>query len=368
MAWSVTRDHLERLAIGAGILGTGGGGNPYLGKLIARKFLDEGGSIEIVTIDEVPDDALVCTVGGMGSPTIAFERLLRENEALNALRALERHLGRKVTHVIPSEVGGSNSTIPMVVAVQAGIPVIDGDGMGRAFPELQMKTFIISGVRPTPAALANYHGHTVLFDQISEGKTLERYARAIAVQMGGRAGYAFPPMSGAQVRAAAIPGTLSLAIRIGDCVLAARAGRRSPIDAMCAESGGQVLFTGKVIDVRRAMVGGFARGVVTIEGLGASSGDTLRVDFQNENLIARTEAGAVLAVVPDLICLVDSDTGEPLTTEVVRYGLRATVIGIPAPLQLRNERALQSVGPAAFGYTDISYLPLAGVYGASRTG
>ena len=158
MVWNVTTDHLERLAIGAGILGTGGGGNPYLGKLIARKFLEEGGEIEVVSIHEVPDDALVCTVGGMGSPTISFERLISPDEALNALRALERHLGRKVTHVVPSEIGGSNSTIPMVVAVQAGIPVIDADGMGRAFPELQMKTFIFNGVRPTPAAIANYHG------------------------------------------------------------------------------------------------------------------------------------------------------------------------------------------------------------------
>jgi DUF917 family protein len=140
MPWTVSHDHLEYLAIGAGILGTGGGGNPYLGKLIARKFLAEGRKIEIVSVREVPDDALVCTVGGMGSPTIALERLLQPNEALNAMRALEAHLGRKITHVVPSEIGGSNSTIPMVVAAQAGIPVIDGDGMGRAFPELQMKT------------------------------------------------------------------------------------------------------------------------------------------------------------------------------------------------------------------------------------
>jgi DUF917 family protein len=363
MAWQVTPDQLECLAIGAGILGTGGGGNPYLGKLIARKFLEEGGTIGVVSLDEVPDDALVCTVGGMGSPTVTFERLLRANEALNAMRALEDHLGRKVTHVVPSEIGGSNSTIPMVVAVQAGIPVIDADGMGRAFPELQMKTFIISGIRPTPAAFANYHNHTVVFDHIDDGQTLERYARAVAIQMGGRAGYAFPPMTGAQVKQSAIPGTLSLAIQIGEAVLNARSNHSDPVDAACEASGGIRLFAGKVSDVQRETTGGFARGVVTLDGLGAHAGTTIRIDFQNENLIARTPDGRTIAVVPDLICIVDSDTAEPLTTEVIRYGLRATVIGIPAPPQLRTAAAMRSVGPAAFGYPDVEYSPLPGVYG-----
>jgi uncharacterized protein len=363
MAWTVTPDHLERLAIGAGILGTGGGGNPYLGKLIARRFLEEGKEITVVDLGDVPDDALVCTVGGMGSPTVSFERLLRANEALNAMRALERHLGRAITHVVPSEIGGSNSTIPMVVAAQAGIPVIDADGMGRAFPELQMKTFIMSGISPTPAAFANYHGHAMVVEGVDDGKTLERYARALAIQMGGRAGYAFPPMTGAQVRAAAIPGTLSLAIRVGEAVLTARSEHRTPINAICEASGGRPLFRGKVGDVQRATTAGFARGVVALEEFGDDAGRVVRIDFQNENLIARTDDGAILAVVPDLICIVDSDTGEPLTTEVIRYGMRATVIGIPAPAQLRTEVALRSVGPAAFGYADVPYEPMPGTYG-----
>ena len=88
MGWNVTAEHLEKLAIGAGILGTGGGGNPYLGKLIARRFLDEGGSIEVVPLDEVADDALVCSVGGMGSPTVSFERLIRAKKPAVAMAAV----------------------------------------------------------------------------------------------------------------------------------------------------------------------------------------------------------------------------------------------------------------------------------------
>jgi DUF917 family protein len=105
---------------------------------------------------------------------------------------------------------------------------------------------------------------------------------------------------------------------------------------------------------------------VSLEGVDTSSDEFLKIDFQNENLIARTSSGGILAVVPDLICLVDIDTGAPLTTEVLRYGLRAAVIGIPAPPQLRRDRALATVGPAAFGHDDVPYTPLAGTYGNSR--
>jgi DUF917 family protein len=229
-----------------------------------------------------------------------------------------------------------------------------------------METFSIGGVPPTPAALGNHHGHTVIFDHIDDPHTLERYARAVTIEMGGRAGYAFPAMSGAEVRRTAIPGTLSLAIRVGEAVLQARASHADPVAAVCAVSGGRRLFAGKVGDVRREMRGGFARGEVTLDGFGDDAGETLRIDFQNENLIARAGDGAVIAVVPDLICIVDADTGEPLTTEVLRYGLRATMLGIPAPAQLRTEAALAVVGPAAFGYPEVDYAPLPGVYGGGE--
>src|ERR1044071_3766993 len=141
--YEMTEAKLEALAIGAGILGTGGGGNPYLGKIEAREQLRMGRTIQVVSVDELPDDAFVTTVGGMGSPTVGIERIGRGNECLLAMQTLERHLGRTFTHVIPGEIGGSNSMRPMIVAAQVGLPVVDGDGMGRAFPELQMDTFSI---------------------------------------------------------------------------------------------------------------------------------------------------------------------------------------------------------------------------------
>jgi DUF917 family protein len=166
---------------------------------------------------------------------------------------------------------------------------------------------------------------------------------------------------------------MTLARDLGAAVEAARRAHTDPIAAALGVTGGEVLFGGKIVDLERRMAAGFARGVVRLDGLGAWRGSALAIDFQNENLIARLTGGSAgertLAVVPDLICIVDSETAAPITTEVLRYGLRVTVLGIPAPPLLRTERALAVVGPRAFGY-DVEYVPLAGEFGvgSGRTG
>jgi DUF917 family protein len=235
--------------------------------------------------------------------------------------------------------------------------------MGRAFTELQMDTFSIYGIPATPGAIADPRGHVALFDGFADATILERYARSVTIGMGGSAGYAFPVMSGAELKRTVVGGTSTLAVAVVEAVLASRASHRDPVAAVLGVTGGRRLFAGKIVDVERRLVGGFARGVLKLDGADADTGWTLTIDFQNENLIARTAGGDILAVVPDLICLVDVDTAEPITTEVLRYGLRAVVLGIPAPEPLKTPEALAVIGPAAFGYEDVVYRPIAGRYG-----
>ncbi|HEU0164217.1 MAG TPA: DUF917 family protein, partial [Thermomicrobiales bacterium] len=108
----ITVDQLEALAIGAGILGTGGGGNPYLGKIFTRGLLAGGGSVPVVALVDVPDDAVVVSVGGIGAPVVGVERLKEGSEFLRAMRALEHHTGKTATHMIAAEIGGGNSLAP----------------------------------------------------------------------------------------------------------------------------------------------------------------------------------------------------------------------------------------------------------------
>lgn len=358
-----SHEHLEPLAIGAGILGTGGGGSPYLSKIIVGQMLKDGYEVPVVPVSSLPDDALVASTGGVGAPTVGVERMSEGSEMYRSLRALESYVGKPATHMIAAEIGGGNALAPIKVAIQAGLPVVDGDAMGRAFPELQMDTFCIYGVKPTPAAISDVRGHVAVFDGIDDARDLEYYVRQTTVQMGGGSGAAGPLLTGVEAKRTAIPGTLTFAVLLGEAVIAARKDHRDPVQAAADLAGGMRLFTGKITDVDRRFVAGFARGNLTLEGLGDDAGRSVGIDFQNENLVATDDDGMVLCSVPDLICIVDAETAEPITTEMLRYGLRVAVIGIPAPHLIATPEALDVVGPAAFGYPDVEYKPLPGVYG-----
>src|ERR1700748_1791721 len=126
----IAEDDLEDLARGAAVLGTGGGGNPYVGKLLARQAIREYGPVRLVDAAEGPDDALVVQSAMMGAPTVMVGKLPPGDEGITARLALQDHIGRPVPPVVCGEAGGSNSTIPFVAAARAGLPLIDADGMG----------------------------------------------------------------------------------------------------------------------------------------------------------------------------------------------------------------------------------------------
>ena len=364
MSWRVSLEDLDALTLGAAILGTGGGGNPYIGRLRARVLWQRGLAAEIVEPASIADGATVLSVGGIGAPTVAVEKIRRGDEEVQALRAIERHTGRRVDALVPVEIGGANSIRPLIVGALTGLPVIDADGMGRAFPELQMTTFFIYGVSPTPTAVADEKGNVVVVDRAMDAVAVERMARLVCTYMGGTAGMALGLMSGADMRRTSVQGTLTLARRLGQAVLAARARHADPVEAIQVVTNAHLLFRGKIVDVRQRTERGFARGQFVVSGADDFAGASLAVEFQNENLIARRD-GEVLAVVPDLICTIAAEDAEPVTTERLRYGLRVAVLGIPAPAILRQPEALQFIGPRAFGY-DLDYLhPLPGAYPAT---
>jgi DUF917 family protein len=150
--------------------------------------------------------------------------------------------------------------------------------------------------------------------------------------------------------------SLSLAKSLGEAVRASRKQNSDCIAAILDTCPGRVLFSGKIVELERQTTSGFARGRVVIEGAGDQSSSRMEIEFQNENLVARL-GGETVCMVSDLICIVDSDKGEPITTELLRYGFRVTVLGFPAPSLWTSPEGLQVAGPRAFGY-DLDYVPL----------
>ena len=348
----ITRQDMKTLATGAAILGTGGGGDPYRGRLIAELAIEEYGPVTVIQPEDLGANDLVVPMWNIGAPVIGVERIERGDEGLRALRALEAHLGQKAVALSPVEIGGSNSTMPIRVAAMARLPIVDCDGMGRAYPEVQMITPTLFGISASPATLTDTAGNMVVL-KTADNHRMERIARAICVQMGGRAAMAGYPMTGQQIREAMIPGTLSLAHTMGQVLADAQSQHCDPIAAILSVAGGFRLFSGKIVDVDRRLERGWARGHFDVQG----ADEIVRIDFTNEFLIARTLAGEMLCCVPDLIMAVDSQTGEPVTTESLQYGYRVTILGMPCNERWRTPEGIALGGAGYFGY-DVEYMPI----------
>jgi uncharacterized protein len=343
---------LADLARGCAFLGSGGGGDPHPSLVELEEGLGPSGSVELIDVDSLADDAFVAPCGWIGAPTVSAEKLPSGDEAIRGLRKLESIVGRRADAVFPIEVGGSNGLAPMLLALRAGVPVVDCDGMGRAFPESQMVIFNVKGIGASPAVVTDDKGNCVVIeaaDNVGE----ERIARAVAVALGASCHLMEYPLTGRQTKSAALRGTLSDALAIGRGIRLGRESGRDPFDSLFAAlrsshqySKAGVLFDGKIIDLHRETRDGFALGHATIQAFGSDS--RLEIDFKNENLVARLD-GVVRALVPDLITIVDRETAETIVTERLKYGQRVKVVGASAPHALRTPEALKILGPQAFG-------------------
>jgi DUF917 family protein len=350
----ITRDDVAPLAAGAAIFGTGGGGAVHTPQIAVEAEIERHGPVPLVRVDELgPDDAVI-VMSGIGAPSVGIEMLGASAQASTLLREVERLIDRPVTVIMPAEIGGSNGVRPVGWAASLGLAVLDADGMGRAFPKATMVSDNVVGLPREFAVLSDVVGNVTVLRTI-DFAWLERHARAFTVAAGG---IALGAHHLSEVEGAVIERTVSRAIDVGRRLLASA----DPVADVADELGAAIIVAGKVIDIERITDGGFTRGSATIEGIGGDRGRLVRVEIQNENLVV-IEDGAVTVSVPDLITVVDSETGEAISTELLRFGQRVSVLAWACDPLWRTERGVELTGPRAFGY-DLDYAP----FGAVATG
>src|SRR5699024_9346270 len=150
----------------------------------------------------------------------------------------------------------------------------------------------------------------------------------------------------------AIHDTVTKALTIGRIVKENRVRNMEPINDIKEYTEGIIAFKGKVIDLDRdfgsEMAQGFSSGLVTMEGIDDYKGSTAKIFFQNEWLHLSVD-GSTLSLPPDLIIIVDPETGEAIRTDIIKYGYRGYVLLVPADEKLRSNKGIDVCGPRAFG-------------------
>ncbi|MGB3904698.1 MAG: DUF917 domain-containing protein [Anaerolineae bacterium] len=367
--YTLSPDNVAPLLEGLAIVGTGGGGSPSWGQAILEHDLAMGRIPSIIPLDEIDDDATVVSGGIMGSVKVleamgidgVMEAWEERFELLEVTRVMEGILGRRIDHVVPFEVGGLNTPVILSLGARMGIPVIDGDALGRSAPETQMTSFIGHGISLTPMPLVDYEGNVVIVQDSSDPTYADRLGRWVVTEGGGMGANNHYPMTGHQAKEVVVPNTITGAFELGRAVLRARQNGDDPVASAIKTLDGVLLFTGVVERLQEEEKMGFYFTVVDLKGTGQYDGRAARLVIKNETMLLSVE-NAMMAIFPDLICMLEPGTGRGVMSVEVTEGTPLALVGVRCHKRLRE--ALESeIGALAFsaaryGYPDLEYQPI----------
>jgi DUF917 family protein len=312
--------------------------------------VEENGPVPLVQLADLPDGGLVMPCSSIGSPTVATERVWSGDEGLVLRDTVEAVRGESVCALMCLAVGGADGLLPVTWAARLGLPLVDADCKGRTLSGLQRQATRVAGMAAGPVVLTDGRGNTLVLRPADHDWT-ERLARGAVGTLGGVCAGALSLMTVEEARAGAIEGSISRALRLGEALGAPGQAEHWP--AVGEALGGALMIVGKVVDVERRADEGFAQGSATVAGTAECEGRQLRLELQNEFLLA-IEDGVLRAAVPDVISVLASDTGDPVATHRLADGERVAVLALPAPDVWRSDAGLSVAGPRAFGY-DVDY-------------
>ena len=342
---------VERLVVGTTILGTGGGGSPETGRASLESDLRVGRKLQVVSLDEVADDALLASpyfIGSIAPGVKANKKVTIPDPFSVALSSVEQYFKRKVAATVPSELGGGNTPAALHVAAQLNIPLVDGDLLGRAGPELHQSTAHLFGASMAPSAVVSETGDVVFIERYADIDDYEALARYVAVLAGGHAAVIDTPLTKPVASKVVIKGTISKSMAVGGAVIDANREGMDPVEAVRKALGGWLLFRGSVEKYEWRNEKGFLFGDVTLSGKDTWSGHVFRSWIKNEHIFAWRDTKPIV-MPPDLIIFLDKD-GHGVTNDALKPGLEVSVVASKAPEVWRTPKGLEFFGPKHFGF------------------
>lgn len=363
----IKKEDMTPFLLGATLLGTGGGGEAAWGQAIMENDFQKGRAYALVDPEDVPDDAMICSGGIMGSVKtftgISYTGIVQEWEdyfpLVEAIREMEKLQGRKMDYLIPFEIGGLNSPVVFSAAARLGIPCINGDGVGRAAPETQMTSFIGNGIDLYPMPLVDRYGNTLVVSKANDPTYADEVGRYIVMKGGGMAANAHYAMNGAAMKRTCVPHIMTQSLDVGNAMLDA-ASPEDAISAVLSIVNGKRLFTGIIHTIEGLDKGGFYLTDLQLTSDGAYAGQNAKLVIKNETM-ALWVNGQIKAVFPDHVYMMDTSTGRGVATVELQQGMNLTLLGCACPPQiaksLESDVGKVAFGPSRYGYDDLAYVP-----------
>lgn len=323
--YSLDGNGIRNMIYGATIFGGGGGGACESGEMALDQFKEDHGiaddadvMVQVMAPEEMDDAGYACCTAAMGAPTKFKEVRIAPyiNGSFDHLCKMADERRKSIDYSIAVEIGGFNTLVPLLVAMEKGIPFIDADGSGRAVPALDTLLLHINGLQTSPLAMSDNKGNRVSIELENArdavmGETIGRNLCVAFSQMGG--------LSGWMVRKNDIVNNLPVnsvtkCCRVGEVLRSATSSvgifdKLAAAGLECKEIG-----RGVVTNVHNEQASGFDKGFVEIAG---ADGTKWTTHFLNENLILEeTSPDGVTKTrmtAPDITCYINTDTCAPLS-------------------------------------------------------
>lgn len=364
-----TEQDCQDFVEGCLFMGTGGGGDAAWGLDVLHAALAEGLTLQWVDVEDISDNVWTVTPFGMGSiaplapetvaeiSTLGLKGVFAHSSMEEAVKELEKYLGRKIGCLVPVELGAGNTPGPLVAGARLGIPVVDGDYAGRAIPDEMQGTPFLNGKKSWPSSSVDQWGNVAIMKQAVNSYMFERYGKMLSIAAYDGTSMAATPLPGAEMKKIVVRGTLTKCLNLGREMRLARERGADAVATAVALTGGWRLFEGVVVKKEWEDRDGYMFGTTHIEGSGAFRGQTLSVWFKNENHVTWL-SGKPWICSPDLVTLAYKENGLGTTNTDIAVGDAVVAVGMPGLKEFRTEFGLnEAAGPRYFGF-DIDYQPI----------
>jgi hypothetical protein len=374
--WKIrSMEEAQDLVYGCCFMGTGGGGGPEMGLDLLKKALAKKGELKLTDPNDLPDDAWICTGAYVGSIAPPSEEMLAlkdrlglerkvEHEIVEAVKELESYVGVRIAAMAACELGGLNTPAPISAAAALGIPAVDGDYAGRAIPASVQLKISVAGKNIWPRAFCDFAGNTTVIKKASSHAMMERIQKHLSMSTIGLIGGAGHLLKGSEMKRLINRGSISRCLRIGQLLREAKGHGNQLASFLARELEGWVLFQGVVEKKAWESKLGYMIGHYEMKGIDDFRGQSFKVWFQNENMISWLN-GQPYVTCPDILSVINLETGLPPTNDKIESGDRLAVLGLRAVEFYRQPAGLKVLGPAYFGF-DIPYRPIESILTVKR--
>jgi len=364
---STTKD-CEDLLIGSTWLSAGGGGSVEMGLFQLQAILDEGLSMGWVPVESVADDIWTATVGVHGVIGAVSEETEEKLKSLGlksggtnewvgeAVKGLANYLGRNIETLVACELGPESIADVLTAGARLGIPVVDGDYVGRAAPEELQATYCLYDKFKLIFASSDPWGNVAVVQNAISPHMLERLAKMLSVAAYGAVAVAGAPLKGHEMKDIVVRNTLSTCLKAGRAVRRALDSNEDPIDAGRTAVDGWRLFEGEVVETNAEDIDGYTFGKTRLKGSGQYEGQQLEVWFKNEIHVSWLN-GKPWVCSPDIVSLIYQHNGMGPVNSDVKCGDRMVAIGCKGLEGFRSEKGLGLAGPRHYGF-DVDYVPI----------